>query len=117
MIGFVVDRDREGRVKAEHNHAGFGNKSPHGASKAVTRVGEAISACRREQLYRALGEDGNPEFATILKVLRALGVKLTSAPPKAAAKRNTAKNAGRRAAQSGVSPLMSSRRPPSASPA
>src|ERR1700760_3666497 len=40
---------------------------------------------RREQLYRALGEDGNPEFATILKVLRALGVTITAAPPKAPA--------------------------------
>ena len=28
-------------------------------------------------LYRALSGDGNPEFATILKVVRALGLKLT----------------------------------------
>ena len=27
----------------------------------------------RESLYKALGEDGNPSFATILKVARALG--------------------------------------------
>jgi probable addiction module antidote protein len=32
----------------------------------------------REALYRALGENGNPEFGTILKVLRALGVKLSA---------------------------------------
>jgi probable addiction module antidote protein len=30
----------------------------------------------RESLYRALGENGNPEFATMLKVARALGLKL-----------------------------------------
>ena len=30
----------------------------------------------RESLYRALSADGNPSFATILKVARALGVKL-----------------------------------------
>ena len=30
----------------------------------------------RESLYKALGEDGNPSFATILKVARALGVRL-----------------------------------------
>ena len=30
----------------------------------------------RESLYRALSEDGNPSFATILKVARALGVRL-----------------------------------------
>lgn len=54
---------------------------------------------RREQLYRALGEEGNPEFATILKVLRALGIKLTSVPRKAVApKRKAAKKAGHRAA-------------------
>ncbi|MCQ8180668.1 putative addiction module antidote protein [Methylomonas sp. SURF-1] len=30
----------------------------------------------REGLYRALSADGNPEFTTILKVTRALGIKL-----------------------------------------
>lgn len=30
----------------------------------------------RESLYRALSQDGNPSFATILKVARALGVRL-----------------------------------------
>ena len=30
----------------------------------------------RESLYRALGSKGNPEFATIIKVMKALGLKL-----------------------------------------
>jgi probable addiction module antidote protein len=30
----------------------------------------------RESLYRALSAEGNPSFATVLKVTRALGVKL-----------------------------------------
>ncbi len=30
----------------------------------------------RESLYKALGENGNPSFATVLKVARALGVRL-----------------------------------------
>ena len=30
----------------------------------------------RESLYKALSPDGNPEFATVLKVVRALGIKL-----------------------------------------
>lgn len=30
----------------------------------------------RESLYKALSTDGNPSFATILKVARALGIKL-----------------------------------------
>lgn len=30
----------------------------------------------RESLYKALSPEGNPEFATILKVVRALGLEL-----------------------------------------
>jgi probable addiction module antidote protein len=30
----------------------------------------------RESLYKALGENGNPSFATVLKVARALGLRL-----------------------------------------
>ena len=30
----------------------------------------------RENLYKALSAEGNPEFATILKVIKALGLKL-----------------------------------------
>ena len=30
----------------------------------------------REGLYKALSADGNPSFATIMKVARALGLKL-----------------------------------------
>jgi probable addiction module antidote protein len=30
----------------------------------------------RESLYKALSPEGNPEFGTVLKVIRALGLKL-----------------------------------------
>jgi probable addiction module antidote protein len=30
----------------------------------------------RESLYKALSPGGNPEFATVLRVVRALGLKL-----------------------------------------
>jgi probable addiction module antidote protein len=30
----------------------------------------------REGLYKALSPDGNPEFATVMKVIRALGLQL-----------------------------------------
>jgi probable addiction module antidote protein len=30
----------------------------------------------RESLYKALSPEGNPEFATVLKVLRSMGLKL-----------------------------------------
>ena len=33
-----------------------------------------------EVLYKALSPDGNPEFRTILKVIRALGLHLRGAP-------------------------------------
>ena len=34
----------------------------------------------REALYKALSEDGNPTLSTLLKVSRALGMRLTTAP-------------------------------------
>ena len=35
-----------------------------------------LAGLSRENLYRALSAEGNPSFATILKVTRALGVQL-----------------------------------------
>jgi probable addiction module antidote protein len=32
----------------------------------------------RESLYRALSADGNPSFATVLKVTKALGLRLSA---------------------------------------
>ncbi|MBK8909416.1 MAG: putative addiction module antidote protein [Rhodospirillales bacterium] len=40
----------------------------------------------REGLYRALSMDGNPEFATVLKVLSSLGLRLTAEPVQHASK-------------------------------
>lgn len=37
----------------------------------------------RESLYKALSGEGNPSFATILKVTHALGLKLHAAPANA----------------------------------
>lgn len=34
----------------------------------------------RESLYRALSAEGNPELGTVLKVLKALGVRLSAVP-------------------------------------
>jgi probable addiction module antidote protein len=34
----------------------------------------------RECLYKALGENGNPEFATVLKLMKAMGLKLSALP-------------------------------------
>lgn len=34
----------------------------------------------RESLYKALSIEGNPEFATVLKVLQSLGLRLQVVP-------------------------------------
>jgi probable addiction module antidote protein len=44
-------------------------------AKGMTQVAQA-AGLGRESLYKALSPDGNPEFATVLKVVRALGLKL-----------------------------------------
>jgi probable addiction module antidote protein len=44
-------------------------------SKGMAKIARA-AGLGRESLYKALSPDGNPELATVLKVLRALGLKL-----------------------------------------
>ena len=44
-------------------------------AKGMSQVAKD-SGLSRENLYKALSENGNPSFSTILKVIRALGVKL-----------------------------------------
>src|ERR1700742_3971877 len=34
----------------------------------------------RESLYKALGENGNPEFGTVMRIVRALGLTLSAHP-------------------------------------
>ena len=44
-------------------------------AKGMTKVARE-AGLGRESLYKALSADGNPEFATVLKVMRALGLRL-----------------------------------------
>jgi len=48
-------------------------------SKGMSSIAEA-TGLGRESLYKSLSEDGNPEFSTVLKVVEALGLKLTASP-------------------------------------
>lgn len=48
-------------------------------AKGMTQVAPD-AGLSRESLYRALSADGNPSFATVLKVARALGVKFHAEP-------------------------------------
>lgn len=53
-------------------------------AKGMTQVARA-AGLGRESLYKALSPSGNPEFATILKVVAALGLQLHAAPAAAKA--------------------------------
>ena len=48
-------------------------------AKGMTQVAKD-AGLSRESLYKALSADGNPSFATVLKVARALGVRLHAEP-------------------------------------
>jgi probable addiction module antidote protein len=47
----------------------------HGMSQLAAETGLS-----RQSLYKALSSDGNPEFATVLKVMQALGFRLHPEP-------------------------------------
>jgi probable addiction module antidote protein len=48
-------------------------------AKGMSRVSRA-TGLGRESLYKALSPGGNPEFATVLRVLAALGLRLKAVP-------------------------------------
>lgn len=48
-------------------------------AKGMTEVARE-AGLGRESLYKALSATGNPEFATVLKVVSALGMRLHAAP-------------------------------------
>lgn len=48
-------------------------------AKEMTQVANGVGL-GRESLYKALSPAGNPEFATVLKVLNALGLQLHVEP-------------------------------------
>lgn len=51
-------------------------------AKGMTQIARE-AGLGRESLYKALSTSGNPEFATILKVVRALGLQLHVQPVQA----------------------------------
>ncbi len=66
----------DARFKDAHDAAGIVRALRHIVrARGMTQV--ALEAgLNRENLYKALGDDGNPRFATILKIARAVGVRL-----------------------------------------
>jgi len=48
-------------------------------ARGMTQIAQE-SGLGRESLYKALREGGNPEFATIMRVLKALHLRFTTQP-------------------------------------
>jgi probable addiction module antidote protein len=48
-------------------------------AKGMTRIAED-AGLGRESLYKSLREGANPELTIVLRVIRALGLRLTAAP-------------------------------------
>lgn len=48
-------------------------------ARGMTEIAKKAGVSR-ESLYRALSRDGNPEFATIVKVMNAMGLRMSVAP-------------------------------------
>jgi probable addiction module antidote protein len=46
-------------------------------ARGMTRIA-AETGLSRESLYKALGERGNPEFGTVMRINRALGITLSA---------------------------------------
>jgi probable addiction module antidote protein len=69
-------------------NAAFGDGDPALVSAALGDIARArgmtqiakAAGVSRESLYRALSADGNPEFATIMKVMKAMGLQLSIEP-------------------------------------
>jgi probable addiction module antidote protein len=76
---------------AAYLQAGFKDGDPSLVVHALGNIARARgmtqiareTGLRRESLYKALSPDGNPEFATILKVVQALGIELHAEPARA----------------------------------
>lgn len=73
---------------AAYLEAAFESDDPAAISEAIGNVARAKgmtavareAGLSRESLYRALSADGRPEFATVLKVLHVLGLRITTEP-------------------------------------
>ncbi len=71
--------------------AAFEDGDPRTIASALGWIARARRRCKiaeatglgRDSLYKALSEDGNPHLATVIKVMRALGYRLSVAemPP------------------------------------
>jgi probable addiction module antidote protein len=61
-------------------------------ARGIARIAKTAEL-NRESLYQALGENGDPEFGTVMCILQALGVTLSAGPAKP---KRTAKRVGKK---------------------
>jgi probable addiction module antidote protein len=96
----VTEYLRDGADMAAHVEAALDDGHPAVVAAALGDVARAVGMSRvarltglgRESLYKALSPGGNPELATVLRVIAALGMRLTvasvePAPPAPAGQR------------------------------
>lgn len=80
----VVDYLKTDEDMAAYLEAAMGDGHPAVIATAIGNIARAKGMTQvarkagigRVSLYKALSPDGNPEFATVLKVVRALGLRL-----------------------------------------
>jgi len=77
-IAAYIDAVLEGGDSAMLAHAIGTIARARGMSEIAKETGLS-----RESLYRALSAEGNPELGTVVKVLKALGVRLSAVPAEA----------------------------------
>lgn len=96
-------------VEARHYLRAVIDDNPQGFLKALRNVAQAnkmknvaeAAGIKRESLYRALSEQGNPTLETLSSVLGALGMRLSvemNAPPRKKSARSAVKVASARTA-------------------
>ncbi|MGP9810611.1 addiction module antidote protein [Rhodopseudomonas sp. NSM] len=84
----VADYLESPEMIAEYLTEAFESEDPVLITKAIGAVARAKgmsgvaedTGLSRENLYRALGGDAKPEFATVLRGLHALGISLVAQP-------------------------------------
>lgn len=84
----VVDHLRNDEEMVAYLEAAFDEDDPGLIAAALGDIARAKGMTEiareaglgRESLYKTLSSQGNPEFATVLKVVRALGLRLHAAP-------------------------------------
>jgi probable addiction module antidote protein len=58
-------------------------------AQGMSQVAKA-AGLTSEGLYKTLGENGNPKFATVLRIIAAMGIRLTAEPARAKPKTKAA---------------------------